>query len=154
MLYNINKVKGEDFYGLTVFTINSDTVTIAFSAEEADDAVKNYLTLNNAWVSVESEFLVHHIKGDISVEKLNVLQELFLEDDEVLSLIFEALIIDKDHFVECAIASYGRGYFLSCDGKERSIESFPWFDQFEESLDNSVLTNLHDVFVYQVDINQ
>lgn len=89
---------------------------LVLTEEEADERVADYIR-ETAW-AFRPEFLASHMTG-IDPEDLKPIQEKC----ESANPIILKLIDDMDHFIADAIASDGRGQFLSTyDGEEVELE--------------------------------
>lgn len=88
---------------------------IVLNDSEADEKAKEYI-LDSLWAFVPS-FLAAHI-SDVSEEMIKKIQE----NCENANPVILKLLDDKEHFIQDALRSDGRGHFLNTyDGEEHEI---------------------------------
>lgn len=105
--------------------IDGNTVTdgsseyLILTDEEADEMAKEYI-LDTAW-GFNKSFLDSHSEAIAEIDDKSYAK--LQEGCESINKAVLAMIDDKDHFVEDAIASDGRGHFLSpYDGEENEVK--------------------------------
>ena len=91
-----------------------DREFLVLTDDEADEKAKEYIK-DSAW-AFNASFLASHSKADEDVF-ICLSEKCESSNDAVLSL-----IDDFDHFAEDAIASYGRGHFMSSYDGQENIE--------------------------------
>ena len=109
-----------DHWGLTVLDAENGEYAIAFSKDESDKAVAEYIK-ETAWAFVPS-FIIEHSEvldyDEPSRMIIKAIQEQYERGNEAIL----KLIDDLEEFVEDAIRYDGRGHFLSgYDGNEIEI---------------------------------
>lgn len=110
----------ETLYQLPVIEYDDCEYVIALSDEEADEAVKDYISVS-LWAFNEcfmSDMTGIDLKVFVAFSQSNLCESA---NDAILSLVEKTCGLDK--LVEAAIEADGRGHFLSgYDGEEIELE--------------------------------
>jgi len=117
---SIELLGDHQWWGMPMVHWGSGDMEVAFATDEmADKAV--YMDIMDSLFAFNTDFLMRFIKRGISEEAVLSMQQ----QSESGNAALRSWLKNKKEFVEEAVASDGRGHFLSpYDGSERTLEEY------------------------------